>query len=1002
MHAAPHTTRAASQPLTHGGIDRPSFIGMGRRFLRAVSVLVIAAMLNTSLTPLVQAAQQQRRKAAAQAVVWKSAQTSADRQLAELIDNVRATLMSPAGSVMRKQFNVQATLERFDALTETIHASIDAERQATPRDAARLDNLQQQFDTRSHTFRAKLQALAPQGLVFKSAPGDGADLTQWLQEVAPLKKPENLAQMPFSTLKPNRHNIPHDFEAEPKSALVPKTAPQQKGAAVLKALPDFSNPQYLASAGEAEITADIKAKTQELNSNPVQIYEWVRNNVEWQPTWGGQQTADMTLDVKRGNAMDIATLTVALLRAANIPARYAYGTVDVPAEQFLNMAGNFTDINAAWDFASAGGIPIIGITSGGKVTKLRMEHVWVEAAVPYTPGRGARPVSANNPIDAWVPMDPSAKQYNYLSGIDVQAIANIDGQQLANNFTHSGAVNEQQGWVQGLNQQIIADAQTQAQQKLQTYINGMSNPTVGDVIGGRTIKPQTLPYLAGTLPYPNSARGSTYAQLPDSLRTRVTLGLGWDPYDQSYQQSKTLPLYQLNQRSITISFKPASTADENALAALIPPNLTDPSQLPSFLPSSIRVIPEIKRDDEVLLTASSMALGEEIGTGYSFQTPTQSYLDRTDSVIAGSYLALGIVGSNPSRKTFDQLKASLTQTKQILETGTQSQKAALTRDKLFGDMFITGVQGYYAQYITHSKLLSLRSSALHQSVPMAGTFGYEPYQRTLFGLNRGIETFGMYMNVRTAQVIKDKNGDGDKAKQLMLQVGMLSSTLESGVPEMMFTDPNNSTKPEGFSTAKALAMAMQQGQRIYTITQQNQATALPALHLDSLAMSEISDALAAGKEVTTHTDQLTVPGFKGSGYVIADPITGDGTYKISGGKNGSFLAFLTGIAQGAALAAILVAFFAVIGTAGAPLIVLLVPMMAILMLEIAYAKAVFQSETEVDCMNTGRSIGAALTGVMAGFKASLKTGIEALVGAIVFGVFTNQDKDISKCLPGAA
>ncbi|MDR0276158.1 MAG: hypothetical protein LBI48_12660, partial [Burkholderiaceae bacterium] len=274
MHTASHTTRAASQPLTHGGINRPSFIGMGRRFLRAVSVLVIAAMLNTSLTPLVQAAQQQRRKAAAQAVVWKSAQTSADRQLAELIDNVRATLMSPAGSVMRKQFNAQAALERFDALTETIHASMDAERQAAPGDAARLDTLRQQFDSRSNTFRAKLQALAPQGLVFKSAPGDGADLRQWLDEVAPLKKPENLAQMPFSTLKPNRHNIPHDFQAEPKSAPASKTAPQQKGAAVLKALPDFSNPQYLASAGEAEITADIKAKAQELNNNPVQIYEW--------------------------------------------------------------------------------------------------------------------------------------------------------------------------------------------------------------------------------------------------------------------------------------------------------------------------------------------------------------------------------------------------------------------------------------------------------------------------------------------------------------------------------------------------------------------------------------------------------------------------------------------------------------------------------------------------------------------------------------------------------
>jgi hypothetical protein len=257
---------------------------------------------------------------------------------------------------------------------------------------------------------------------------------------------------------------------------------------------------------------------------------------------------------------------------------------------------------------------------------------------------------------------------------------------------------------------------------------------------------------------------------------------------------------------------------------------------------------------------------------YSFQTPTQSYLDRIDSVIAGSYLALGIVGSNPSQKTFDSLKANLEQTKQILETGTQAQKAGMTKEKLFGDMFVTGVQDYYLQYSVRSRLMSLQSTALYQSVPMAGTFVYEPYQRTLFGLNRGIEAFGMYMNVRTAQVIKDQAGNNDNATQLMLQVGMMSSALESGVPEQMFTDPNTGTIPEGFSTAKALAIAMQQGQKIYTITQQNQVTALPALHLDSLAMSEIGDALAAGKVVTTHTDQLTVPGFKGSGYAITDPL----------------------------------------------------------------------------------------------------------------------------------
>jgi hypothetical protein len=54
-------------------------------------------------------------------------------------------------------------------------------------------------------------------------------------------------------------------------------------------------------------------------------------------------------------------------------------------------------------------------------------------------------------------------------------------------------------------------------------------------------------------------------------------------------------------------------------------------------------------------------------------------------------------------------------------------------------------------------------------------------------------------------------------------------------------------------------------------------------------MAEINSALASGKEVTAHTDPLTIAGYRGSGYVISDPVTGEGAYKISGGKNGGFL-----------------------------------------------------------------------------------------------------------------
>ncbi len=136
--------------------------------------------------------------------------------------------------------------------------------------------------------------------------------------------------------------------------------------------------------------------------------------------------------------MDIASLTIALLRASQIPARYVHGTLDVPAEAFKNWAGGFESINAAADYAASGGIPLTTIVSGGKISKIRLEHLWVEAAIDFYPSRGAK----NRAADSWVQFDPSFKQYDILPGLDAVAISGIDPQQLATDFTNSGTIND--------------------------------------------------------------------------------------------------------------------------------------------------------------------------------------------------------------------------------------------------------------------------------------------------------------------------------------------------------------------------------------------------------------------------------------------------------------------------------------------------------------------------------------------------------------------------------
>ena len=113
----------------------------------------------------------------------------------------------------------------------------------------------------------------------------------------------------------------------------------------------------------------------------------------------------MTLQTKRGNAIDTASLLIGLLRAAKIPARYVYGTIQIPADQAMNWVGGVTKPEAAQQLMGQGGIPNVGLISGGAIKFIKLEYVWVEAYVDYVPSRGA----VNKTPDTWTTLDASFK-----------------------------------------------------------------------------------------------------------------------------------------------------------------------------------------------------------------------------------------------------------------------------------------------------------------------------------------------------------------------------------------------------------------------------------------------------------------------------------------------------------------------------------------------------------------------------------------------------------------
>jgi hypothetical protein len=696
--------------------------------------------------------------------------------------------------------------------------------------------------------------------------------------------PNNL---PFNSVKPNRNNTPRIHEKDFAAAGLFNN-PQQKLAALgdftFDALPGASDPAYLAETDEVVITQAIRDQAQALNHDPVQIYHWVLNNIEWLPTWGSIQDSDITLGSKKGNATDIASLLIALLRASQIPARYVHGTVDVPEAKFRNWAGGFSSIEAAMDFASSGGIPITGILSGGKVTKVRMEHVWVEAAIDYSPSRGAKNIAA----DSWLQMDGSYKQYQHLQGLDVAQIAGIDGAALAQSFIDSGTVNEQEGWVSGFDPTVLQTAQQQAQTALENHIaNNMTDPTVGDVIGGRRTIIQQHPVLPSSLQNRIVVTGSRYGTLPAALQQTMTFSFGRDI--QGYPiNAITLPWVQLNNHKVTLSFKPATPEDEQTLLSLLPDGeITDISQLPGSIPAYlINVVPELKVNGQLVKAGNIMTLGEELDFGFDTQLVGRGTVPKSYSLPAGSFLSVAAIGGSVSATVFADLQAKLADTQTKLRSADPTIIDTLTREDLLGDMFHAGSLGYYAQYIAFSYLAGLQNGAHHVLAGGAGSFGYEPNVDYFFGMPRTLTQGGVALNKPIINIVGENDADFSNAKDFTMQIGVISSMLEHDTPELILTDASDSI--EGVSAVSAINKAAQLGQRIYHITWQNQGGVLSSIHHRPATMDEIYNAVLSGKEVITHADEISVVGWSGAGYVIFDPETGAGAYKIGGGSNGDY------------------------------------------------------------------------------------------------------------------
>ncbi len=651
--------------------------------------------------------------------------------------------------------------------------------------------------------------------------------------------------------------------------------------------------EHLAGTLDADITPAIEALAEELNHEPVAIYQWVRNNIEFIPSYGSIQGSEYTLEHRRGNAFDTASLLIALLRASDIPARYAMGTVEIPVDQVMNWVGGVHAPSAAGNLLGQGGVPNVAMTRGGRVDSFRLEHVWVEAWVDFHPSRGAD----HRQGDSWIPMDASFKQYDYGDGMALDQEAPFDAQALADTIEQQSTINEEEGWVQGVPGGAIEDSLEDYRAELEAYIDSQApDATVGEVLGSKGIKEVIHEQLAPSLPYQRITRQLTTPELSDSLRWKFKYQLHADANGYKGTELFTIeePTVALAGRKLSVSFSPATQEDEDTLAGYLPQpdeeGELDPGQLPDTLPGYlINLKAELAVDEDIVANPDvEVTMGAGLISEMGYWQPGRGWDTSENNPVAGEYRALALDLQGISAQAAEDLETSLEDTRAKLDA---EDYAGLTKQQLVGDMLYSTILGYFALNDMQDQIGERQANSVGYRAPSYGLFKTSLQPQYWFGMPRDVKASGLTMDVDHMSSIRvDKDNNRDRWVAVNRANGARMSAMEHLVPEEMYSTDDNPA--HGISAVKALQLAAAEGQKIWTITQSNLSQAMAALNLSSSVEADIRNAVRAGKEVTAHEDTINFHGRPSAGYMVLDPKTGAGGYLIAGGENGGFLSVI--------------------------------------------------------------------------------------------------------------
>ncbi len=617
-----------------------------------------------------------------------------------------------------------------------------------------------------------------------------------------------------------------------EAATVSETAFRPEGAPSYPIIPRGErgyDPADLEETIDVQFTDEIIALADSLDHSPARIFDFVRENSEFEAYLGSRKGSQQTLEHRSGNDYDQASLLIALLRVSGIPARYATGEIKMPIDRATNWLGVRNKHNAGSLLATAGMDAVLYI-SGPDTVALGCQRVWVEGWVPFINYRGA----VGDSIGAtWIPMDPAFKQYAYDEGVNHPAAIGFDGGAFVDDYIST------------------FHAETPVAMFRQMLLDGSGLP-YEDLVTTRSVVRESDGILPGTLPHEVIRYDGSFSEISTNKRFRIRFHVYGEGTDLDY--STTIP--EIAQKQVTISYVGATPADQQII--------DDAGGIFNVsTPYLVDLKPVLMIDGcEVARGTGQVMMGLTHYFDMHFTTPEGDFNEVplvSNYILAGNYLGIGIDTEDAFPAYFDAPETSCEEGilgREVHQTAfAYLNNVDIAADEL-ADLLHQVVMNDVAEAIVEQTVTVLFSGEL----PVA------------FDWN------GMIVDA-DRRIVGPFSVDGvDNSCDYMRVAGADASIQENRIWETRF-------EVEAISTIKILELAADSLINVCEITSSIPADC-PWIDQPSHVIDAINNALAQGHHVIIPERQFTYYNWTGTGWIDLDPTTCAAGYIISGGQGG--------------------------------------------------------------------------------------------------------------------